>query len=232
MTFEHEPQRHDDHHDLHRDDHHAGAHHQGAHGMAAMRPEDEIYTEGETRWSGEPNGALIDLISEFDLADNPGRVVDFGCGEGADVIWLSQQGFDAIGVDSSAIAIAHARAVAAEKGASATFIEGAAPEALPEHTDVLIGMYAPVHSDEAKLARLLGTVASGGYLIVVHHYLTDDFFADVTWRDDYLLPHELAQRLDPDGWDILVDEVRARRVVPGVSAHHTADEIVVARKKN
>ncbi|MDQ2726485.1 MAG: FAD-dependent oxidoreductase [Actinomycetota bacterium] len=40
-------------------------------------------------WSGNPNGTLVDEIS--DLA--PGRALDVGAGEGGDALWLAKQGW-------------------------------------------------------------------------------------------------------------------------------------------
>lgn len=197
-----------------------------------MHPESDMYVEGETRWSGEPNGALIDLVGQLGLANNPGTAVDFGCGEGADAVWLAQQGIAVTGVDPSPIALAQAKSAADAAGVEVSLVEGYAPEALTGTWDLVVGMYAPVHSDPVKLGKLLGAVAPGGHLLFVHHEMPDDFFEGVDWRGDFLFPRELAKRLPESEWEILVDEVRARRVIPGASAHHVSDELLVARKKS
>ncbi len=49
------------------------------------------------------------------------RVLDVGCGAGAEAIFLARCGFRAIGVDASARALAIARARAAEAGVEASF---------------------------------------------------------------------------------------------------------------
>lgn len=52
------------------------------------------------------------------------HAIDLGCGSGANVVFLAEQGFDATGVDFSRVALEKARARAAKAGVSATFVEG------------------------------------------------------------------------------------------------------------
>jgi SAM-dependent methyltransferase len=52
------------------------------------------------------------------------RAIDLGCGTGANVVYLQQQGFDAHGVDFSEVAIGKARARAARAGVEPTFVVG------------------------------------------------------------------------------------------------------------
>lgn len=51
----------------------------------------------------------------------PGRAVDLGCGTGREVIYLAQNGFDAVGVDISPTAIGMARKAADAAGVDAAF---------------------------------------------------------------------------------------------------------------
>ena len=57
------------------------------------------------------------LVAEVE-GRRPGRVLDVGCGEGADAIWLAQQGWDVTALDVSGVALERARAVAKEAGIS------------------------------------------------------------------------------------------------------------------
>ena len=62
----------------------------------------------EGLFSGDVNGTLA--IEMTGMA--PGRVLDVGCGEGADAIWLARAGWEVTGIDVSAVAI--------ERGEAAT----------------------------------------------------------------------------------------------------------------
>lgn len=53
----------------------------------------------------------------------PGRVIDLGCGEGSNAIYLSRKGFEVTGVDFSSTAIKRARANAQAAGVEVTFYE-------------------------------------------------------------------------------------------------------------
>ena len=68
---------------------------------------EDLYA-GKSRWSGNPNPVLVDVVGAL----SPGRSLDLGCGEGADVLWLAGQGWDATGVDISSTAVSRARAAA------------------------------------------------------------------------------------------------------------------------
>ena len=74
--------------------------------------------------------------------------------------------------------------MSADCGVEVGLVEGYAPEALTGTWDLVVGMYAPVHSDPVKLGKLLGAVAPGGHLLFVHHEMPDDFFEGVDWSGD------------------------------------------------
>ena len=73
---------------------------------------EERYAGADQVWSGKVNQVLADIAGTL----VPGRALDLGCGEGADVIWLAQHGWQATGIDISATAIRHATAAAEASG--------------------------------------------------------------------------------------------------------------------
>ena len=71
---------------------------------------------GEQVWSGNPNDALVAVLTK-QLADlSPGRALDVGCGEGADAIHLAERGWQVTALDVAAPALERGRAAAEKRG--------------------------------------------------------------------------------------------------------------------
>jgi len=62
----------------------------------------------------EPNAFLVSVADRIP----PGRVLSLGEGEGRNGVFLAMRGFDVVGVDGSAVGLAKARCLAAERGVS------------------------------------------------------------------------------------------------------------------
>ena len=88
---------------------------------------DLLYRVGAP-WEGGPRSELIELVESGRLSAEvltPGRAIDFGCGSGANAIFLARHGFDVVGVDFSSVALAKARRAAERSGtASVRFVRG------------------------------------------------------------------------------------------------------------
>ncbi|HEX6682984.1 MAG TPA: class I SAM-dependent methyltransferase, partial [Candidatus Limnocylindrales bacterium] len=76
---------------------------------------------GTPPWVGGAREELVRLVESGILAP-PGRVIDLGCGEGDNAIFLAQQGFDVTAVDFAPAAIEKARAKAAAAGIDVEFV--------------------------------------------------------------------------------------------------------------
>ncbi|MFD0026524.1 class I SAM-dependent methyltransferase [Streptomyces sp. NPDC058382] len=83
-----------------------------------------VYEHGAHLWeSAEPNASLLQLIRERPDVFS-GRIIDLGCGEGRDSLYLLSQGHDVVSVDVSHTALARARELAAASGLKASgFVE-------------------------------------------------------------------------------------------------------------
>ena len=190
------------------------------------------YTERERLWSGRPNGALVAEVAEL----TPGRVLDVGCGEGADAVWLASRGWDVTALEVSGVALQRAAARAREAGVDVRWVHAGLAEAMlpPASFDLVSAQYpALLRTPDAAAERaLLGAVAPGGVLLLVHHAGMEDHRPHDSAFDpaDYVWPSMVAALLDDD-WQVEVDE-RRPRVAPdgGAGAHHSEDLVLRARR--
>ena len=75
---------------------------------------DARYASSELIWSADPN----QFVREHFQGKAPGRIVDLGCGEGRNAIWLAEQGWTVTAVDFSAVALEKTEALAKRRGVS------------------------------------------------------------------------------------------------------------------
>ena len=88
--------------------------------MSAEDRFSERYREGSAPWDiGKPDFNLVQAVTTLPI--DPCRALDIGCGTGDNAVWLSQQGFQVVGVDASEIAIEKAREKAAQANVTCTF---------------------------------------------------------------------------------------------------------------
>ena len=89
--------------------------------MTAEKRFQERYEAGDTPWDiGKPDFNLIQTVTATPIA--PCKALDIGCGTGDNTIWLSQQNFPVLGIDTSAIAIDKAKDKALKAHVQCTFM--------------------------------------------------------------------------------------------------------------
>ncbi|MFF2042716.1 class I SAM-dependent methyltransferase [Kitasatospora sp. NPDC058170] len=202
-------------------------------GDPSVRAEwDSRYADRQQLWSGRPNGALVAETAAL----TPGRVLDVGCGEGADAVWLARGGWDVTALEVSGVALERAAGHARDAGAAVRWVHAGLAEAplRPASFDLVSAQYpALLRTPDAAAERaLLAAVAPGGVLLLVHHAGMDTRPADDSGFDpaDYVWPSMVAALLDDD-WEIEVDEQRPRLAPEGgAGAHHTDDLVLRARR--
>ena len=192
---------------------------------------DERYSASERVWSGDPNGSLLAGVAGL----TPGRVLDVGCGEGGDAVWLARQGWTVTALDVSAVALDRAAAHARDAGVEIEWVHAGLVEAgLPAGSFDLVSVQypalprTPTHDAERAL---LDAVAPGGVLLVVHHGDVDreEALSRGFDPDDYVGHQDVVDALG-EGWSVEVDERRARAVPTSGQAHHHVDEVLRARR--
>jgi SAM-dependent methyltransferase len=180
-------------------------------------------------WSGRPNGALMTEVAGM----TPGRVLDVGCGEGADAIWLATNGWDVTALEISGVALQRAADHARDAGVAITWVHASLAEAELPTFDLVSAQYpALLRTPDAAAERaLLAAVAPGGTLLLVHHAGMDTHAVHNGFDPaDYVWPSMVATMLDDD-WEIEVDEQRPR-IAPdsGAGAGHADDIVLRARR--
>ena len=158
---------------------HSAAHKNGAlaeHEAADAAPSPVEYWEvrysGQERvWSGRVNATMAAVVGEL----TPGSVIDLGCGEGGDVLWLAEQGWQAHGLDISSTAVGRARAEADARGlegASFTVTDLSTWQPEPESVDLVTASFfqSNVALDRTAILRAAASaVRPGGRLVVISH---------------------------------------------------------------
>jgi SAM-dependent methyltransferase len=180
------------------------------------------------------NGAL-----ETETRDlPPGTVLDVGCGEGGDAVWLAQRGWEVTAVDISQVALDRARRATEEAGVTVSFVRAdIGADGLPGTHDLVSVHYPALRRSPGNEAieALLGAVAPGGTLLLVGHdveAMTHHVNFDRAHFDpaDYVQPHDVARLLD-DRWTIDVEERRDRVNPPGHDGPDVPDVVLRARRK-
>jgi SAM-dependent methyltransferase len=173
------------------------------------------YAGSSRVWSGRANATLVDVVAPL----TPGRSLDLGCGEGADVIWLAQHGWHATGIDIAPSAIAHAREAAAELGLgrdSARFeVVDLEDDPDADQYDLVTACFlqSPVAlSREQILRRARGQVAPGGRLLIVTHAVPPPWHPAAHHHETLPQPADdlAALALEPELWAVELAEIRRR----------------------
>jgi SAM-dependent methyltransferase len=193
---------------------------------------DKRYAEREKLWSGQPNGALVTEVAGL----TPGRVLDVGCGEGADAVWLARGGWDVTALEVSGVALERAAGHARDAGVAVRWVHAGLAEAMlpPASFDLVSAQYpALLRTPGAAAERaLLAAVAPGGVLLLVHHAGMETHQPEDSEFDpaDYVWPSMVAALLDDD-WEVELNEQRPR-ITPdgGAGAHHSEDLVLRARR--
>ncbi len=129
----------------------------------------------------------------------PGRALDIGCGEGANAVWLAEQGWRVTAVDYAESAIRRGRELAAERGVEVEFaVADAASFEFDGPFDLITLFYIQLPAETRKdvLANAARVLAPGGLLLFASH---DRSEPPNEWTDEDLstltTPEQVASEL-------------------------------------
>jgi SAM-dependent methyltransferase len=190
-----------------------GHHHDhGTEDLSAMYSQrfwDERYGSAPALWSRSPNHQLVEQVTDL----TPGTALDVGCGEGADALWLAGRGWHVTALDISPVALAraaeHAAAAGPEIAARITWEQADLLTWSPRSQVDLVSaqfLHLPPEPAVQVQARLAAAVRPGGTLLIVGHDRSD---LETTVRRPpvpalFSSAAEIAARLDPEAWDVVV----------------------------
>jgi SAM-dependent methyltransferase len=195
---------------------------------------DERYAGSSRVWSGKPNQRLVEMVTGME----PGSAIDVGCGEGADVVWLAEQGWSTTGVDVSQVAIDRAAAHAEEAGVGARTafdrVDVIGGHPLPGAYQLVTSAYLhpPLTAFASTYSTLRDAVLPGGTLLVIGHHPADSGtgLRNPALVDLMFTPEQVVALLD-DSWDVEVAGTPTRpHTHDGVELLLT-DTVVKARRR-
>ena len=130
---------------------------------------DERYSGPGLVWGAGPNRFVTEEVTALPA----GRAIDLGTGEGRNAIWLAERGWQVTAVDFSAVGLARAARLAAERAVSVDWVQADLQDYQPAADSFDLVLVAYIHLPAASLARIFraaaAAVAAGGTLLVIGH---------------------------------------------------------------
>ncbi|MBX3311088.1 MAG: class I SAM-dependent methyltransferase [Cryobacterium sp.] len=198
---------------------------------------EERYSASGLAWSGNPNPVLVTEATRL----TPGRALDIGSGEGADAIWLAQQGWHVTGIDIavSALTKARTRAEALDPIAAARIdwqqhdVTEWSPPPLAYDLVSAQFMHLPEPARTTLFRSLAAAVAPGGRLLIVGHDVADvgpDSPHKGHLSDLMFGVEDVLAAIAPEGLHVEVAESRRRNAAPAPGSEFHHDVVVLASR--
>ena len=189
-------------------------------------------------WSGNPNQRLVEQVTGL----TPGTALEVACGEGADAIWLAQQGWQVTATDVSPVVLERAARQAATLGPEIAEriawkqADAATWEPTPGQFDLVTThfLHVPSRLRGPLHRRLAAAVRPGGSLLIVAHHPLDleSRIPRMNLPDFFFTPEQVAATLAPEAWEIVVAEAQPREAtLPDGQQATVHDAVLHARRR-
>jgi SAM-dependent methyltransferase len=196
---------------------------------------DGVYAARPASTDPRPNVRLTETVTGLP----PGDVLDLGCGEGGDALWLARRGWHVTAVDVSAVAIERLTGLAVSRGLDDRVAAERHDlrESFPDGAFDLVCahyLHTPLDLDRASVLHAAAhALRPGGRLLVVDHGST----APWSWNQDpdvrYPTPRQVAAELglDPATWTVeRADAPRRIATGPEGRTAEVTDHVLVIRR--
>ena len=131
----------------------------------------ERYAQATALFGAEPNEFVLRELGGL----SPRRVLDLGCGQGRNSLWLAAQGHQVTGLDLSDVGIAHGREFAEAAGLDVDFqvadlVEDWQPS---DQFDLVLLSYIQLPEERRRMvhAKAIAALVPGGSIFLVAHHL-------------------------------------------------------------
>jgi len=193
---------------------------------------DSRYLSKGQMWSGKVNPWVADVAQNI----TPGRALDLGCGEGADALWLAEQGWRVDAVDGSAVAIFRGVDEEQKRQLSSTQqhkVSWAVADLTqltwaPEAYDFVSVQFIhlPASERDALWRQAIAAVAPGGTLLIVGHSPADETLGIPRPPAPLLFAADTLDSHRPPGWSLWNVKER-ERIVEGKVGQLTVTDVVL-----
>ncbi|MFG3698423.1 class I SAM-dependent methyltransferase [Micromonospora sp. NPDC047620] len=196
---------------------------------------EELYQRRDRVWSGRANPVLVEVAGALPA----GTVLDLGCGEGGDAIWLAGQGWRVTAVDVAETALARAAEEASAAGVASRieFRRHDLTRTFPPGSFDLVSaqfLQSPLEFPRARLLQSAArAVAPGGRLLVVEHGEVPPWGRANHPDVRFPTPQETfaSLDLDPDRWHTeRLDASRRQGTGPDGEIGTLVDNVVLVRR--
>lgn len=131
----------------------------------------ERYSTRGMVWGTDAN----QFVAAFAAHLSPRPVLDLGCGQGRNAVWLARQGHTVTGIDQSHVAIGQARRLAADNGVQVEFevmdiVEDWTPPFEAFELVVLSYLQLPSEARKVAHAKAGSALAPGGTIFLIAHH--------------------------------------------------------------
>lgn len=190
-------------------------------------------------WSGEVNQTLPPIAGEL----SPGQALEVGCGEGADALWLAENGWNVTAIDASPSALVRAeeeRRARVRRDGLPRMVRWIAQDCVVDDLPGKPGAYDLVtahflhlpRSDRAIVwKKLAAAVAPGGTLVIVGHSPSDAASGARRPPAEMTFDAKELRALLPSSWSAVnVSTLRREQLGPEGTALTVADIVLVATR--